>query len=177
MPNYDTDMYRRRPGGHPGAMSGPPGSGFNPGMGFGGQYGGTPMPFAPPNPANPSMGSALYQLAMQQMGPDIPHPGPLQPHGGRPPLPAPSGGSLGDRIVGGLSDFGGGALRFLGGNDGANALMAANLGLSAYDAHRQRSEYERDRERREELEEEQRRRYDANAPVRGSMLAGFTGRL
>lgn len=138
---------------------GPPGLGMS--FGFG-------MPQAP------NMGSALSQIAMQQFGSRSPQP--VIPSFGAPPAPPQGGASLGDRLLGGIQGGLGKGLEFLGGNDGANGLQLGSLLMGMYDSHQQTKRYDEEKRRRDELEDEQRRRYDANAPIRADVFNRVMGR-
>lgn len=149
-----------------------------------------PAGFTPQQGASPNMGAALYQMVMgsdptPRMAvpgrgtPDwgTPNLGPVKPHGGLPGVKTQGPQRLGDRLRDGVGRGVGALADFAGGNDGANGLMLGNMVLSAWDARQQRKEYEKDAERQRELEEEERRRYDANNPIRsrllGEMMGGF----
>lgn len=182
-------------GGTPGAprqpsTMNPPSMGAyqTPGYPGGGGYGGGFNPGIPSNVplqtgvglGAPGMGSALAQMAMET-GPPMPNPGFVRPRGkgwGDPTAGIPQGGgSMGERIVQGLGDLGQGAMSFLGGNDGSNALMLAGLGMNAWDAKQNRDTYEEEVERARAEEEEQKKRYDSNNPARQALLASMYGRL
>jgi hypothetical protein len=126
----------------------------------------------------PGAGNALMQLAMGQEKPGATT---TPPH--LKPLPVPG---VPDRIqeepmptgLGGiLKGMAGGAMDFLGGNDGMNAILAASTAGDMIGGWLDRREYNRQQRRREEAEDEQRRRYDSWNPERQRLIDEYTSAM